>query len=149
VRKAFELIIERAKRAHPQARIEGVHVQRMVTGGQEVITGFVRDPQFGPLLMFGSGGVEVEGLKDVAFGLAPLSTEEAEGMILRTWAGRKLRGFRSIAAADFSSVVDTLLRLSELAIHMPEIMEMEINPLKVLEPGKGAVAIDIRANIAG
>jgi len=149
VREAFDLILERAKQAHPQARIDGVHVQRMITGGQEVITGFVRDPQFGPMLMFGSGGVEVEGLKDVAFGLAPLSAEEAGQMVLRTWAGRKLRGFRSIAEADFCSVIDTLLRLSELAVKMPEILEMEINPLKVLEPGKGSIAIDIRAKITG
>lgn len=148
-KEAFDLILKRAKQAHPQARIDGVHVQRMIAGGQEVITGFVRDPQFGPLLMFGSGGVEVEGLKDVAFSLAPLSAEEAEQMVLRTWAGRKLLGFRSIAEADFSSVIDTLLRLSELAVKMPEILEMEINPLKVLEPGKGSVAIDIRAKIAG
>ena len=147
VEQAYELIIERARKAHPKARIEGIHVQKMANGGQEVITGFIRDPQFGPLLMFGSGGVEVEGLKDVAFDLAPLSPEDAKKMVLRTWAGKKLRGFRSIAAADFNAVIDVLVRLSQLAISMPQIQELEINPLKVLPPGEGSIAIDIRAKI--
>ena len=71
--EGFETVIQRARAARPEAAIEGVHVQRMLPSGQEVIVGVVRDPQFGPLVMFGSGGVEVEGLKDVAFGLAPLT----------------------------------------------------------------------------
>ncbi len=81
VHTGFELIMERARKAKPDARIDGVHVQKMAGAGQEVITGFVRDPMFGPMLMFGSGGVEVEGLKDVAFGIAPLTRLEARQMI--------------------------------------------------------------------
>jgi acetyltransferase len=116
----------------------------MLPAGQEVITGMVRDSMFGPMLMFGSGGVEVEGLKDVAFALAPLSAAEAEKLLDATWAGRKLRGFRSIPAADRSAVIDTLVKLSRLAVENPFILEMEINPLRVLPPGAGAFAVDVR-----
>lgn len=126
----------------PPPRIDGVHIQRQIPDGQEVIVGMVRDPQFGPLLMFGSGGVEVEGLKDVAFCLGPLNQAEAESMMRKTWAGKKLRGFRSIPAVDESAVCDILMKLSKLAEEHGEIQEIEINPLRVL--AKGAVAVDVR-----
>jgi len=142
VRDGYTQLIERAQKARPEAHIEGVHLQRQVPKGQEVIVGMVRDPQFGPLIMFGSGGVEVEGLKDVAFALGPLMQAEAESLMRRTWAGRKLEGFRNIAPADKSSVTDVLVRLSILAGEHPEIAEIEINPLLVLEDG--AVAVDVR-----
>ncbi len=145
VRSGFGLIMERARKAKPEARIDGVHVQKMAGAGQEVITGFVRDPMFGPMLMFGSGGVEVEGLKDVAFGIAPISPIEARQMIQSTWAGKKLQGFRSISPADALAAEDVLLRLSQLAMDHPQIQELEINPLKVLV--KGALAIDVRGKI--
>lgn len=144
VRNGFATILERAKTSRPNARIEGVHVQKLAPAGQEVICGFVRDPQFGPLVMFGSGGVEVEGLKDVAFGLSPLTRAEAERMIDSTWAGKKLNGFRSIPACDRAAVVDVLLKISQLAEDLPAIQELEINPLRVLAPGQGALAIDTR-----
>jgi acetyltransferase len=102
----------------------------------------VRDPQFGALVMFGSGGVEVEGLKDVAFALAPLTPVEAESLIGRTWAGKKLDGFRNIPPADKAAAVDVLVRLAALAYEQPAITEIEINPLSVLK--QGAVAIDVR-----
>jgi acetyltransferase len=92
--------------------------------------------------MFGSGGVEVEGLKDVAFALGPLTQAEAESLMRRTWAGRKLDGFRNLPAADKSAVAQALVRLSQLAEEHPEITEIEINPLRAL--AKGAVALDIR-----
>ncbi|HKI53946.1 MAG TPA: acetate--CoA ligase family protein, partial [Anaerolineales bacterium] len=99
-------------------------------------------PQFGPLMMFGSGGVEVEGLKDVAFALAPLNQVEAEKMIPKTWAGKKLKGFRHIPPADEESVIDVLVKLSRLALENENIQEIEINPLRVLN--KGVVAVDVR-----
>jgi acetyltransferase len=133
--------------ARPEARIEGVYLQRQVSAGQEVIVGMVRDPQFGPLLMVGSGGVEVEGLNDVAFALGPLTQAEAEAMIRKTWAGRKLKGFRHLPAADEESVVDVLLKLSQLAAENEDIIEIEINPLRVLE--QGAVAVDVRMTRKG
>ena len=144
---AYAQMIRRVKEAKPEARIDGVHLQRQITQGQEVIVGMVRDPQFGALMMFGSGGVEVEGLKDVAFALAPLNQAEAEKMIRKTWAGRKFKGFRNIPPADEESVIDVLIRLSRLAFEEETIEEIEINPLRVLS--KGAVAVDIRMRRKG
>ncbi|MCL4528540.1 MAG: acetate--CoA ligase family protein, partial [Chloroflexi bacterium] len=142
VQGGYTQLIERAKIAKPNARIEGVHIQRQIEGGQEVIVGVVRDPTFGPLVMFGSGGVEAEGLKDVAFALGPLSPLEAEEMIRKTWAGKKLDGFRNIPAADKAAVQDILIKLSWLTHEHPEIQEIEINPLRALS--KGAIAVDVR-----
>lgn len=145
-RNGYALLIERAKSARPNAKIEGVHIQRQIESGQEVIVGVVRDPTFGPLVMFGSGGVEAEGLKDVAFALGPLSPLEAQEMMRKTWAGKKLEGFRNIPAADKSAVQDILIKLSWLAHDCPEIQEIEINPVRALK--KGAVAVDVRIKLS-
>ena len=118
-------------------------VQQMISGCQEVIVGVTQDPQFGPLLMFGSGGVEVEGLGDVAFALAPLSENEARRLLRETWAGKKLKGYRNIPPADETAVIDTIIRLGELAADFPQLAEIEINPLIVQE--QGAIAVDGRA----
>ena len=147
VRVAYDNMLARVNAARPDAHIEGVTLQHMLPSGQEVIVGVVRDPQFGALVMFGSGGVEVEGLKDVVFALAPLSRREAERMLERTWAGRKLAGYRNIPAADREAVVDALLRLASLADALPQIKEIEINPLRVLPPGQGAWAVDVRVKV--
>lgn len=146
-RAGFESVLARARAARPEARLLGVHVQPMLSTGQEVIVGVVRDPQFGPLLMFGSGGVEVEGLRDVAFALAPLSAREAEALLDETWAGRKLRGYRHWPPADRAAVMDTLRRVGQLAADCPQLAEMEINPLRVLPAGQGAVAVDVRLRV--
>ncbi len=138
-------VMRLGREARPDARINGVQVQKMLGAGQEVILGMVRDPQFGPLMMFGSGGVEVEGLKDVAFSLAPLSVQEAGRMLDSTWAGRKLAGFRNLAPADRSAVIDALVRLAQLAMDFPQIQEIEVNPLRAM--GEGAWVIDARARI--
>jgi acetyltransferase len=147
VAAAFAEMMVKVETAVPEAHIEGIYVQRMIPQGQEVIIGAVQDPQFGPLVMFGSGGVEVEGLKDVTFCLAPLTRAEAEEMLDRTWAGRKLQGFRNIPAADREAVVDAILRLGQLAADFPQLLEIEINPLRVLEQGQGAFAVDARARV--
>ena len=147
VRSGFQAVIGRTRTAKPEARIQGVQVQRMLPGGQEVILGAKQDPQFGPLMMFGSGGVEVEGLKDVAFALAPLLPSDSAWLLQRTWAGRKLAGFRNIPPADTEAVKEILQRLAQLAIDLPEIAEIEINPLHVLAPGQGAVAVDVRVKM--
>src|SRR5690606_21381502 len=138
-----------ATAAAPEARIDGVHVQRMVTTGQEVIIGAVRDPQFEAIVMFGSGGVEVEGLRDVEFSLAPLSAAEAEGLLERTWAGRRLAGFRNLPPADRAAVLAIIRRLGQLAADFPELAEIELNPVRVLPDGEGAFAVDVRARLAG
>ena len=143
----YALLMERARNAKPDAKIEGVHIQQQIEGGQEVIVGVVRDPTFGPLVMFGSGGVEAEGLKDVAFALGPLSPLEAEEMMNKTWAGKKLNGFRNIPAANRAAVQEILIKLSWLAQDHTEIEEIEINPLRVL--AKGAVAVDVRMIFSG
>lgn len=148
VQSSFEIITQQAQQAQPDAAIEGVHVQRMIPTGQEVIIGAIQDAQFGALVMFGSGGTEVEGLKDITFGLAPLTELEAERMLDVTWAGRKLKGFRSLPPADRKTVFDTLCRLAKLASDFPALTEIEINPLRVLAPGKGAVAVDVRIRLA-
>jgi acetyltransferase len=134
--------------AAPKAHLLGALVQPMIGGGQEVILGVVRDEQFGPLVMFGAGGVEVEMMRDVAFGLAPLSRVEAEGLIESTQAGRRLSGYRNVPPADREAVVEALLRVAQLAIDQPEIAELEVNPLRVFERGNGATALDVRLRLA-
>jgi acetyltransferase len=143
VSDGYARIMDAVTAAHPDAVIEGVHVQPMITEGQEVIVGMVRDPQFGPVMMFGSGGIEVEGLHDVDFALAPLLQTEAEEMLANTWAGRKLDGYRNIAAGDKTAVLDILIRLGQLAADFPQLAEIEINPVRVLS--QGAFAVDARA----
>ena len=146
VLEGYEMLMKRVSSKKPRAKLEGVLLQKMIPAGQEVIVGAVRDPQFGALMMFGSGGVEVEGLKDVAFAIAPLSTKEAEKMISKTWAGKKLDGYRNLPAVDKSALIDALCKLSQLAHDLPEIAEIEINPLTVLK--KGVVAVDVRVKMS-
>ena len=142
----FRLVSERVRRARPEAHLEGVQVQPQLAEGQDVIVGAARDPAFGALMMFGSGGVEVEGLKDVAFALAPLLPAEADALLAQTWAGRKLAGYRNLPPADAAAVKEVLERLACLADSLPEIAEIEINPLRVL--ARGAVALDVRVRRA-
>ncbi len=139
----YAQILSAAAASAPQARVAGVSIQKLAPTGQEVIVGVVRDPTFGPLVMFGSGGLEAEGLKDIAFALAPLTTDGALSLMRQTWAGRRLDGFRGLPPADKAAVADVLVRLSWLACDHPELSEIEINPLRV--PAVGAIAVDIRA----
>ncbi len=147
VAAAFTKIMMDVKTAVPQAKLDGVLIQPMIPDGQEVIVGVVRDPQFGPVLMFGSGGVEVEGLKDVAFALAPLTFAEAKSLLANTWAGRKLAGYRNVVAGDETAVLNTILRLGQLAADCPQLAEIEINPLRVLPTS--ALSLDVRARLIG
>ncbi|MBC7233302.1 MAG: acetate--CoA ligase [Chloroflexi bacterium] len=144
VRDLFDLLIFRAQRYMPEAQIWGVLVQEMVAKGKEVIIGVNRDPQFGPLLMFGLGGIYVEVLKDVTFRIAPVSREEAVEMIDEIRSYHLLRGVRGEKPSDLDAIVDAILRVSQLVTDFPEIVEMDINPLMVHEAGKGAVAVDMR-----
>jgi len=148
VASGYEAMLSRLRAAFPQARLEGALVQQMAAEGQEVIVGSVRDPLFGPLVMFGSGGVEVEGLGDVAFALAPLTAADRDHLLAATWAGRKLAGFRHLPPADRAAVEDVLARLAQLAADFPTLTEIEINPLRVLPAGQGALALDARARRA-
>jgi acetyltransferase len=142
VRSGYTQLMESVRATQPDALIEGVILQPHVTGGQEVIIGAVRDPQFGPLVMFGSGGIEAEALRDVAFALAPLDRAEADALIHSTWAGRRLDGFRNVPPVDRAAALDALIRLSWLVVDHPEISSIEINPLRVMS--RGALALDVR-----
>ncbi|MCL4263268.1 MAG: acetate--CoA ligase family protein [Anaerolineae bacterium] len=147
VQTAFADMLARVRQIDSDAAIEGVLVQQMIPVGQEVIIGVTRDPQFGPLVMFGSGGVEVEGLADVAFALAPLTEADVNYLLTQTWAGRKLAGFRHLPPADETAVRHTLLCLGQLAADFPELAEIEVNPLLVLPEGQGVWAVDARARV--
>lgn len=148
VRDAFDLLVYRATRFMPEARIWGCLIQQMITGGREVIIGMNRDPQFGPLLMFGLGGIYVEVLKDVSFRIAPISRREAEEMIAEIRSYNLLKGVRGQKPADMEAMVDTLLRVSQLVTDFPEVVEMDINPLMVLDSGQGAYSVDMRLVIS-
>jgi acetyl coenzyme A synthetase (ADP forming)-like protein len=148
VRDAFDRIVSSAFAAHPHAKIEGALVQKMLTGGQEIIVGVRRDAQFGPLALVGQGGVDVELLRDVAMGIAPLSHSQAQRMLDSTRAGVRLKGWRGAPPADRGAVLDTMLRMSQVACDFAEIAELEINPLYVLPQGQGAYALDVRGVIS-
>ena len=145
VTAAFDDLLAAVQQTQPGASILGVQVQQMIPEGQDVIAGVTRDPQFGPLIMFGSGGVEVEELKDVAFALAPLTPSDGRFLLAETWAGRKLDGYRHIAAVDKTAVLYVLTRLGQIALEYPQLAEIEINPLRV--SADGAIAIDVRARL--
>ncbi|HEX9797235.1 MAG TPA: acetate--CoA ligase family protein [Anaerolineales bacterium] len=144
VRDAFDLITYRAQRYLPEARLWGCLVQKMASSGLEVLIGMNRDPQFGPLVTFGLGGIYVETLRDVAFRIAPFSRAEAEEMIREIRARALLDGVRGEPAVDQESIVDTLLRIGQLVQDFPEIAELDINPYVVYERGEGGLALDMR-----
>lgn len=126
---------------------EGVLVQEMVRGGHEVLIGVTEDPNFGPLLVYGLGGVYVELLEDVAFRLHPLTDVDAEQMVHSIKGARLLEGYRNMPEGDVAAVEDALLRVSALVGAVPEIVEMDLNPVKVLEPGQGIRAVDARIRV--
>ncbi len=144
VRDTFDLMIYRAQRYQPSAEIWGCLVQQQVKGGKEVLLGVNRDPQFGPLLVFGLGGIYVEALKDVTFRVAPVGRREAAEMLSEIRAYPLLRGVRGEPPSDMDAIVDVILRLSQLVTDFPEIVELDINPLMVYEQGKGVLGIDMR-----
>ena len=143
VRTAYAEILASANSYAPQARITGVSVQEMVGDGVEVIIGVTCDPQLGPVLLFGSGGVMVEIYNDVALRRCPITRSEAHSMIAEVKGARLLQGFRGRKAADQEALADTLVRVSHLAMHLEEhLAELDINPLMVLPSGQGVTAVD-------
>jgi acetyltransferase len=144
VKNAWRKINESAEKAN--TKMDGVVIQKMLNNGQEVIIGIKQDEQFGPLVLFGTGGTDVELYKDVQTAIAPLSDSEATQLINSTIAGKKLKGWRNLPSADIQEVKKALISMSRLAVNHPEIKEMEMNPLFVLEEGKGAFAVDIRGS---
>lgn len=144
VRGAYAELTAQVAAAQPEARIWGVFVQEMVGRGKETILGMKRDPHFGPLLMFGLGGIYVEVFRDVIFRLAPIRELDARTMIRGIRGAKLLKGFRGEPASDMDAIADALLRLSQLVTDFAEIEEMDINPLIVLPEGNGARVVDAR-----
>ena len=146
VRQAFDDIIAAAKKAEPKARIDGVAVQKMAPAGTEVIVGMSKDPQFGPVLMFGLGGIFVEVLKDVAFRIVPLEPRDARQMVREIKGFPVLEGVRGQPAADLAAIEKLILKLSEFVEAHPEIEELDLNP--VFAFADGCIAVDARIVIA-
>ncbi len=145
---AFNDIMRNVSLLMPEAHVLGVEVQKMVPKGREVIIGMHRDIQFGPLIMFGLGGIYVNILKDVSFRFAPVSRKAAYEMITETKAYAILRGIRGETSSDIDAIVDVITKVSQLSLDFEEINEMDINPLFVYERGKGVLALDVKVTIA-
>jgi len=142
VKEAYDKILQNVKKHKPEAKINGILVQEMAPLSTEVIVGATKDPQFGPALMFGLGGIFVELLKDVAFRIAPITETDAREMITEVKAYPILRGYRGQPPADIDAVVQILLDTSRLVMGNPEIRELDLNPIMVYE--KGAKTVDAR-----
>ena len=148
VQRSFCDIIQKTRRLMPGADIKGVLVQQMITGGKEVILGMSRDPQFGPLLMFGLGGIYTEILKDVSFRIAPIGLSEAEEMIKEIRSFPLLTGVRGEKPADINTLLNDILKLSQMVTDLPDIVEIDINPLIIFPEGSGTIALDARITIS-
>ena len=143
---------DEVKRAYQQVTaavddVDGVLVQEFVSGGHEVLIGMTQDPNFGPLVVFGLGGIYVELLQDVAFRIHPLTDVDAAEMMRETKGFRLLEGYRNEPQGDVPALESALMRVSGLISVMPELLEMDLNPVKVLEPGQGVVVVDARMKI--
>jgi acetate---CoA ligase (ADP-forming) len=146
VRAAYEAMMDRIRSVQPDARIEGVLVQRFMRGGRETIIGVSQDPAFGPLLMFGLGGIHVEALKDVTFRIHPVSDVDADEMIHSIRGFQLLEGMRGERPADLTALREAVERISQLVGRHPAIAELDINPLLALE--RGTLAVDARVRVA-
>jgi acyl-CoA synthetase (NDP forming) len=150
VRQAFSEVMAAAQEHHPEARLEGVLIQEMAPeDAVEVIVGELRDVDFGPVVVFGSGGILVELFKDSSLRLPPLTRRDAHEMVGETQAARLLEGFRGEPAADVDTLVDVLVRVSQLAVDLgDQIAALDINPLMVLPEGQGVRAVDTLVEVA-
>jgi acetate---CoA ligase (ADP-forming) len=147
VRDAFDLMMMRIPQRVPTARIEGVYLESMVGRGREIILGMTRDPQFGPMLMFGLGGIFVEVMKDVTFHIAPITKEESLQMLRSTKSFALLKGVRGQASVDLDAIAEALQRISQLVTDFPQIVEMDINPFIVGTVGSESIAADARITL--
>jgi len=140
--KAYDEILAAIKREYPRAVIQGVSVQKMARPGVEVIIGMSKDDQFGPVLMFGLGGILVEVLKDVSFRIVPLERRDAAEMIREIKGYPLLEGYRGLEPVDVANLESLLLRVSDFVEKHPEIKEIDLNP--IFAYSQGAVAVDAR-----
>jgi acyl-CoA synthetase (NDP forming) len=148
LRENYRQMLADVQKAKPDARIFGVFVQEFIKGGKETILGLKRDPLFGPLLMFGLGGIYVEALRDVTFRIAPIRELGVHRMIRQIRGFKILEGFRGEPPSDIDAIAECLARLSQLATQLEEIVELDINPLVVFERGRGARVVDARIVVA-
>lgn len=142
IREAYHSCMKEVRKRAPQAEIQGVLIQEMISGGVEVILGAKRDRQFGPVILFGTGGIYTEVWKDISYGIAPLSSQDVEKMIGETRCFQVLRGARGKRAYDVDLIIECLLRISQFMMDMDEIQEIDINPFTVLH--QGGVAVDVK-----
>jgi acetyl coenzyme A synthetase (ADP forming)-like protein len=148
VRDAFDLMMLRIGKTLPTARLHGAYIEHMALPGREIILGMTRDPQFGPMLMFGLGGIFVEVMKDVTFHIAPITKEEAMQMLEQTKSFSLLKGARGQASVDLNAIATSLQRISQLVTDFPQITEMDINPFIVGPPGSESVVADARITLS-
>ncbi len=144
---AYSRIVDNVRKAKPQCSIKGVLIRKMIPPGEEVILGLKRDSTFGAVVMFGLGGIFVEIYKDVSFGIAPLDNKAVEKLIGETKAAAILSGARGRVQRDINSLRECIFRLSQLALDCPQIKELDINPLIILEDGKGCFVADTKIMI--
>jgi len=150
VRSAYDAMLQRVRdRMGDDVEIWGVLIQKMLPAGKEVILGVTRDERFGPVLMFGLGGIYTETFRDVAFRLAPIRENVADEMIHDIRSIRLLKGVRGEPPSDLAAVAECLMRLSQLVTDQPQIRELDINPLLVYPRGKGAIVADARIILNG
>jgi acetyltransferase len=144
VETAFKDIETKLAEMGRQNEMEGVILQKMVTGGLETILGVTQDPSFGPLIMFGLGGVYAELVKDVAVSLHPLTDSDARELVHSIKMAKLFEGFRGSLPSDTEALEDLLLRLSALVEDLPQISELDLNPVKVMARGEGCWVVDAR-----
>jgi acyl-CoA synthetase (NDP forming) len=142
VKKAYDEILKKVRKQYPDAIIHGVSVQKMALPGTEVIVGSSKDPQFGPVIMFGLGGIFVELLKDVSFRVIPVEQRDAQEMIKEIKGYPLLQGYRGKEPANISALVEIILKISKLIEENPQIKELELNPIFAYK--NKAVAVDAR-----
>jgi acyl-CoA synthetase (NDP forming) len=145
VRAAYDAVITRVHDALPHARTTGVLIETFVRGGRETIIGMAQDPSFGPVLMFGLGGIYVEAVRDVTFRVQPVSDIDAHEMVRSIRSVRLLERVRGETASDMAAIEETIQRVSQLVGDHPEILELDINPYVVFE--RGGMAVDARIRV--
>ena len=147
VRRAFAAIQDRLAKENKLDQMDGVLVQAMLSGGVELMVGVTQDPSFGPLIGFGLGGVHVEILRDVSFRVTPITDQDAKEMIRSIRGYRLLEGYRGSPPADISAIEDVLLRIARLVEEVPEISELDLNPVFAFPPGRGCLIVDARIRV--
>jgi len=148
--QAYEEVISNGRSYNPDAKVIGVNIQKMAKNGvAEIILGSVRDKNFGPVLMFGFGGIFVEIFKDVSYRVCPITKEEAERMVRSIKAFPLLNGYRGQPKGDIDQLIEMMLKCCNILMENPEIIELDLNPIIVFETGKGIMVVDARIILKG